>query len=159
MRRLAIAIVALATIALGALGLASTGAGAATVHVSVVDNSFQPKQITVKQGDTVVWTDTGSNPHTVTADGGAFDSSGGGGATLSNGQSFSFTFSQPGTYAYHCKIHGAAGGIGMSGTVVVLAATAAPTATGGGSSPTGAVANTPAAPSARATTAQPHFTG
>lgn len=153
MRRFVIIVVAIAALALGAFGF--MGAGAATAHVTLVDNAFQPKQITVTQGDAVVWTDNGSNPHTVTADNGAFDSSGGGSATLSSGQTFSFTFNQPGTYAYHCKIHGASGGIGMSGTVVVLAATTSTSASGTGMTATTA----PAAPVARATTAQPRFTG
>ncbi|MHB8670025.1 MAG: cell wall-binding repeat-containing protein [Acidimicrobiales bacterium] len=106
-----------------AILLGSSGAaGAATTAVSIVDDQFQPNQISVAVGDTVTWTDNGSNSHSVTSDSGSFDSNpncGGGGACLSKGQTFSFTFTQPGTYAYHCRIHGAAGGVGMSGVVVV----------------------------------------
>jgi plastocyanin len=151
MRRLGIAAGVVAVLVLGALGL--TGAGAATGHVAINDNSFAPKTITVQQGDTVVWNDAGANPHTVTADGGAFDSSGGGSATLSNGQTFSNTFNASGTYAYHCKIHGAAGGVGMSGVVIVQAAST-PTSGAGVTATT-----TPASPTARAMTGQPRFTG
>ncbi len=32
---------------------------------------------------------------------------------------YQFTFNTPGTYQYFCEIHGAPGGVGMSGTVVV----------------------------------------
>lgn len=39
-------------------------------------------------------------PHTVTADDGSFDS-----GTLVGGQSFTFTFTKPGTFAYRCTIH------------------------------------------------------
>jgi len=34
----------------------------------------------------------------------------------------SYTFEAPGVYRYHCVSHGAAGGVGMSGTITVLAA-------------------------------------
>ena len=60
---------------------------------------------------------------TVTADDGSFDSSNGTSATLSSGQTFSHAFSSPGTFPYHCKIHGGVGGVGMSGVIVVQAAT------------------------------------
>ncbi len=55
-----------------------------------------------------------SFPHTVTADDGSFDS-----GTLNGGQSFSYTFEQPGEYPYYCALHGAPGGVGMAGTVTV----------------------------------------
>jgi plastocyanin len=45
----------------------------------------------------------------VTADDGAFDA-----GRLSNGQEFTFTFEQAGTYAYHCNIHRS-----MTGTITV----------------------------------------
>ena len=33
---------------------------------------------------------------------------------------FSRTFTAPGTFPYHCVIHGGPGGVGMSGTVTVM---------------------------------------
>lgn len=114
-----------AVLTLTQLGAAS----AATVDVAVGDNTFTPGAVTITAGDTVVWTDNGVRPHTVTADDNSFDS-----GNMSTGQTFSRTFTTPGTIRYFCKIHGAAGGIGMSGTIVVQAAqaittTAAPTTT------------------------------
>ncbi len=39
---------------------------------------------------------------------------------LANGpREFSFTFTTAGTYAFYCANHGGAGGVGMSGTVIV----------------------------------------
>ncbi len=66
--------------------------------------------ITVAAGSEVVWTNLDSAGHTVFAREGAFDS----GATLERGQSFSFTFHQPGHYEFYCTIHPS-----MTGTVVV----------------------------------------
>jgi len=68
--------------------------------VSIQDFSFNPGQITVAPGTTVTWTNGGPSPHTTTADDGTWDS-----GTLQQGEDFSFTFDEPGTYTYHCSIH------------------------------------------------------
>jgi LPXTG-motif cell wall-anchored protein len=104
--------------------------------VSIVDDAFSPKTITVHVGDIVTWSDNGHDPHTVTADSGAFDSSPSCPSDVSTclhfGSTYSHTFSTAGTFAYHCKIHGAAGGIGMSGVVLVEDASGSvPGGTGG----------------------------
>jgi plastocyanin len=62
--------------------------------------AFSPPALTVKVGDTISWTNTGALVHTVTADDGSFDS-----GLLNTGESWSHTFSTPGTYAYHCTPH------------------------------------------------------
>lgn len=72
---------------------------------------------------------TGHNEHSVTADDGCFDS----GDLNDSHQSFSQTFNTAGTFLYHCRYHGGAGGVGMSGKVVVMAANAS----GGTTSPGG----------------------
>ena len=102
-----------------ALPVALTAPRAATQTVSVKDNLFDPKTITINVGDTVNWQYAGQNEHTVSADDGSFDS-----GDLKTGEktSFSFTFTKAGTFAYHCKYHGGAGGQGMAGTIVVQAA-------------------------------------
>jgi len=95
----------------------TTGGG-----VTIVDNAFQPGQVTINKGDSLTWSDAGRNPHTVTADDGSFDSANGTSATLSSGQTFAHVFATPGRFPYHCRIHGGAGGVGMSGVVVVRGA-------------------------------------
>ena len=140
-RALIVAATLLATIAV----LRVAPAHAATVNVTVADNVFQPASVTIAAGDTVVWTQPGTRVHNVTADDGSFSS-----GNLAAGGTFSRAFASPGTFRYYCSIHGAPGGIGMSGVVVVQAAqvttttatpttttTAAPTTT-----PTTAAANT-----------------
>jgi plastocyanin len=76
--------------------------------VTIVDFGFNPGSITVKPGTTVTWTNTGVT-HTVTSNSGLFDS-----GHLGSGDTFTFTFSKAGTYAYHCAIH-----TGMKGEVTV----------------------------------------
>lgn len=89
---------------------------AETASVAAIDDEFRPTPLTVAAGTTVVWTNEGQNPHTVTANDRAFDS-----GTLEPGQTFSATFDEVGQIAYYCQIHGEPGS-GMTGVVVVQAA-------------------------------------
>jgi plastocyanin len=84
-------------------------AGAPGAAVKIAGFAFGPASVTVAAGQTVTWTNADRVPHTVTADGGAWNS-----GPLAPGASFSFTPTRPGTYAYHCSIHPF-----MRGTVVV----------------------------------------
>lgn len=85
-----------------------------------VDKAYSPRTVTVKVGTTVRWTNDDVIAHTVTSgpsDGttpepdGLFDS-----GFLAAGESWSYTFDEPGTYEYHCTPHP-----WMTGTVVVEA--------------------------------------
>jgi plastocyanin len=71
--------------------------------------AYKPNPITVAVGTTVSWTNGDAIAHTVTSDGGVFNSN-----TLGPGASFSYMFSTAGTFPYHCTIHP-----GMVGSVVV----------------------------------------
>jgi plastocyanin len=84
------------------------------VELAISDDAFAPKTVTVPVGATVVWSRSGTHPHTVTADDNAYDS-----GVLRAGQTFEHTFTEPGTFAYYCDFHGGPGGVGMSGTVSV----------------------------------------
>jgi plastocyanin len=101
---------------------------AAEAAVAIKGRTFEPATITVSQGDTVTWTVTESinEPHSVTSgtpeDSGKVFDSGTSGANNSfklrdTGQTFDYTFDQPGEYLYYCVIHPAE----MTGKVVVLA--------------------------------------
>ena len=98
------------------LGVGSARVAAASRQVQIADMAFQPGDLTITVGDTVTWTNADGRPHTVTADAGAFDS-----GNVDEGGSFSFTFTQPGTYSYHCGYHSE-----MRATIVVVAAAQAP---------------------------------
>jgi plastocyanin len=93
----------------GGGGGGGSGGQAGSGAVRIADFAFAPDSSDVKVGDSLKWTNQDGTTHTVTADDGAFDS-----GNLAGGKSFSFTFDQAGTFAYHCKIHQS-----MTGTVVV----------------------------------------
>ncbi len=80
--------------------LAASGAGAATVDVSITGFAFSPPGVTINVGDTVRWTNNDAFTHTSTSDTGAWDS-----GLLGNGATYSFTFSSEGTFPYHCVFH------------------------------------------------------
>ena len=88
---------------------------AAQVTISMTDTSFTPNVVTINPGDTVKWVNSSSVSHTVTGDDGSFDS-----GTVASAQSFVAMFNAAGTYAYHCKLHGGAGGVGMAGRILVV---------------------------------------
>src|SRR5690242_11492480 len=86
----------------------------ARIEIAISDDAFAPKNLSVPAGAVVVWNRSGTHPHTVTADDNAFDS-----GILRAGQGFEHTFTQSGTFAYYCDVHGGPGGVGMSATVTV----------------------------------------
>ena len=77
-------------------------ANAATHAITIANYAFSPADETVMQGDTVTWTNTDQAPHDVTVTSGptAIHS-----PTMTTGQSWTYTFTTPGTYAYICSIH------------------------------------------------------
>lgn len=73
--------------------------------VTIQNMAFSPTAITVKKGTTVTWTNQDAVGHDVMPDqdyGTAFEASDG---LLGRGESYSFTFNEPGTYSYHCTPH------------------------------------------------------
>jgi len=108
----------------------------ADAAVAVVDDAYQPGSVTVTAGDSVTWTHQGSNPHTVTADDGSFDS-----GAMASGDSFGHTFQSAGTYSYFCEVHGQS----MSGSVTVEAAATEAEPDGGGDTGSSADEADPAA--------------
>jgi plastocyanin len=83
------------------LAAVTTTSQSASAVVLIKNFAFSPSSLTVSVGTTVTWTNQDSASHTVTSDSGSELNS----ATLSTGQSFSHTFTQAGTFAYHCTIH------------------------------------------------------
>ena len=92
-------------------GWADTAAPASAVSI---DNfTFGPQSVTVKAGTAVTWTNRDDIPHGIASANNAFAKS----KALDTDDSYSFTFTTPGTYQYFCYIHPH-----MTGTIVVEAA-------------------------------------
>ena len=93
--------------------------------VTQPNNTFEPSELTIVEGDTVTWTNSGGL-HNVRADDDDFrcasgcDGQGGDGDPSTANWSFSLVFSDAGLIPYHCEVHGAPGGVGMSGVVEVM---------------------------------------
>ena len=76
-----------------------------TMTVTITTDSsgnfaFSPAKLTIPVGTTVIWKNMTAAPHTVTSDDGKTFN-----GMLPTGGTFSFTFTQTGTFAYHCNIH------------------------------------------------------
>jgi plastocyanin len=73
-----------------------------TAHaVSIKGFKFDPEELDVAVGDTIVFTNADNAPHTATADGGAFDT-----GRLNANASAEVTITAAGDYPYHCNFHG-----------------------------------------------------
>jgi len=133
-RRRLLAAVGTAT-AIGAAGCLAFGWDRETVGMTA--DGFVPETVTIQPGETVVWENTSSRRHTVTAssrealpDDAAFFASGGYdsyseakdawddefGGQIDTDETYSHTFEVPGTYPYVCIPHVDGG---MTGTVIV----------------------------------------
>jgi plastocyanin len=73
-----------------------------TWTVDITKMAFSPADMTVTSGTKVIWTNRDQIPHTVTSKdkGGVLSSKG-----LDTGDSYSYTFTHPGDYAYFCTVH------------------------------------------------------
>lgn len=80
-----------------------------TVEIRVVNFGFEPAEVAVAVGTTVVWRNDSPTTHTVTAKEGAFDS-----GLLQSGERFAVELTRPGVFAYWCTLHPE-----MVGTVIV----------------------------------------
>lgn len=135
----------------------------AAQQIAVQNFAFQPATLTVSAGTTVTWTNQDGVEHTTTSDQGSTVSWDSG--ALPQGQSYSVTFTQPGTYTYHCAIHPF-----MKGTIIVQGTgsgspspTAAPPATatptlGLSPSPTATIPSPPPTPTPVSRTKSAHKT-
>ena len=114
-RRLVLAAVLGAACALPLAALIElAGAQDAPVAVGIDNFTFSPQTLTVKAGVTVTWTNKDDIPHGIASSTNAFAKS----RALDTDQSFSFTFTTPGSYQYFCYVHPH-----MVGTIVVEAST------------------------------------
>ena len=88
---------------------ARSSRGAKPVTVDLRSLRYSKGKVEVEAGTTIVWRNRDPLTHTVTSDSGSFDS-----GDLKPGASWSHTFTEPGTFSYHCTPHPL-----MQATVVV----------------------------------------
>jgi len=109
---------ALAALALLACSSSTDNTSPPSSDVAIVSGAatkgaaaFSPNPFTISLASQtkVTWGNNDGTTHTITADGGAFNS-----GNIGGGGTFSHTFTTPGTYAYHCSIHPT-----MVGSIVV----------------------------------------
>ena len=93
---------------------ASGGGGAA--QVSMKDIQFDPKDLTVKAGETITFTNDEAVPHDVHKTSGPGDDFASGPVGgMQEGDTFKLTLDKPGKYDYVCDVHAP----GMAGTITV----------------------------------------
>jgi plastocyanin len=92
-------------------GSGSSGPSASGGNAITIQNfSFKPASLTVKVGTKVTFTNEDSATHTATSQSDKTIDSG----DLAKGQTYTVTFSKPGTYNFICTIHPY-----MKGTIIV----------------------------------------
>ena len=81
----------------------SNSTNATNNQISIANFAFSPATLTVKKGTKVTWTNNDSVAHTVTADTASDHAPDSG--NIAPGDTYSFTFDDEGTFAYHCEPH------------------------------------------------------
>lgn len=102
--------IGLGVIALALLTFALPITSHAAAHtVTIRQFAFSPTPLIIAVGDTVTWANQDGVAHTTNSSTGGWAS-----APLDTGDSFSFTFTNAGSFNYSCTIHN-----GMQGTIIV----------------------------------------
>lgn len=78
--------------------------------IEVKNYMFVPQSITVKAGTVVTWKNTDQIPHGIADKNKLFRS-----PAIDTGETYSFTYTTPGTYSYFCTLHPY-----MTGTIIVV---------------------------------------
>jgi plastocyanin len=80
----------------------SKSSKSSVVKVEIEDFEYYPATVNIKTGTTVRWENEDEAPHTVTSNntGGVLNS-----GTLDEDETYSYTFTNTGSYSYHCSFH------------------------------------------------------
>jgi plastocyanin len=89
-----------ATDAPPAAGACAPSTDTPTVTVAMAGFAFDPGRVIGGVGDVIGFTNSDGAPHSATLDDGSCTTE-----NLGNGQTGSLTFSAPGEYPFHCRIH------------------------------------------------------
>ena len=93
----------------GVTGGSKGSDGPGVNEVWIQDMAFNPATITVAAGTTITWTNKDAITHHLISSPSLFD-----GGDMGSGATFSYKFSDTGTFFYYCTIHPS-----MTGTVIV----------------------------------------
>jgi plastocyanin len=95
---------------------AGGGGGGGGAQVGMQNIQFDPRDITVKPGETITFTNDEAVPHDVHKTSGPGDDfSSGDTGGMQEGDTFELKLDQPGKYDYVCKVHAP----GMAGSITV----------------------------------------
>ena len=100
---------AAATVAPAAASACEVNGDAASATAADIANFSFSADLTVKAGAAIAWANKDGAPHSVTFDDGSCTS-----GTIAGGATIVVTYLAPGTYPFHCAIHGR-----MKGTLTV----------------------------------------
>ena len=94
----------------------AAGGGGGGTEVSMENIQFDPKDVTVKAGETITFVNNESVPHDVhKSSGPGPDFASGPSGGMQEGDTFELTLDEAGSYEYVCDVHAP----GMSGTITV----------------------------------------
>ncbi len=111
---LGLALLVLLVSAVASVAVAAPQATTYVVQFPYNGPHYNPAQLVIQVGDTVEWDGT-FQLHPLVSEDGLWA------LPVNSGNTFSYTYNQPGIYRYYCQAHGGPGGSGMSGIVVVMA--------------------------------------
>lgn len=97
-----------ASIALGIAAFSAASAFAEDATVAIGHGTVEPSEVTIQAGESVTFRNTKSMPggHTVVADDGSFRSH-----SLAQGETYTETFEEAGTYEFHIDEHPSGTGV------------------------------------------------
>ena len=81
-------------------GGSSAKSNGSEAAVTISNSQFQPAELKVKTGTTVVWTNSDSVGHQIHDDGDGFRSD-----IIGRGGKVGVEYSRPGRFSYHCHVH------------------------------------------------------
>jgi plastocyanin len=108
-RRLIVAMGAFAGMLVAGSSVPAAPPPAEAPSIEIREHQYRPSALTVEVGSTVTWVNHDEDVHTVTSSDEVFTSRG-----IDTDETFSHTFTKPGTYQYFCRLHPL-----MTATIVV----------------------------------------
>ena len=81
-------------------GAATAGKPPAATSIEILKFAFAPREITIRPGTTITWTNRDETPHALSTHDRSFASQ-----AMDTGDSYRFTFASEGDFSYFCTLH------------------------------------------------------